>query len=94
MKPVFVDIEFETLNFDVNLIEEKITDKTRAIFVSPVLGNPPDMDIILDLCDLYDIELVLDGCDSLGTKWKDKLLVEYSIAWIISFYPSHHITTG
>ena len=52
------------------------------------------MDTILDLCDLYDIELVLDGCDSLGTKWKDKLLVEYSIAWSNSFYPSHHITTG
>ena len=94
LKPVFIDIEFETLNFDVKLIEEKITDRTKGIFVSPVLGNPPDMDTILDLCDLYDIELILDGCDSLGTKWKDKLLVEYSIAWSNSFYPSHHITTG
>ena len=59
LKPVFVDIEFDTLNFDVNLIEKKITDRTRGIFVSPVLGNPPDMDIILDLCDLYDIEMIL-----------------------------------
>ena len=93
LKPVFVDIEFDTLNFDVNLIEKKITNKTKAIFLSPVLGNPPDMDIILDLCDLYDIELILDGCDSLGTKWNDKLLVEYSLAWSNSFFPSHHITT-
>tara|TARA_B100000902_G_scaffold328827_1_gene325070 strand:- start:6134 stop:7426 length:1293 start_codon:yes stop_codon:yes gene_type:complete len=92
--PVFIDIEFDTLNFDINLIEEKITDKTKAIFLSPVLGNPPDMDLLVKLCEKYNLELILDGCDSLGTKWKDKLLVEYSIAWSNSFYPSHHITTG
>ena len=94
LKPVFVDIEFDTLNFDVNLLEEKITDKTVGIFLSPVLGNPPDMDKILQICKDNNLELILDGCDSLGTKWREKLLVEYSIAWTDSFYPSHHITTG
>ena len=74
--PVFIDIEFDTLNFDVDLIEEKITDKTKAIFLSPVLGNPPNMDKIMKLCEKYNIEMILDGCDSLGTKWEDKLLVE------------------
>ena len=49
LKPVFVDIEFDTLNFDVNKILEKITTKTRAIIVSPVLANPPDMDKIKGL---------------------------------------------
>ena len=44
LKPVFLDIEMNTLNFDLTKIEEKITERTRAIFVSPVLGNPPDMD--------------------------------------------------
>lgn len=92
--PVFIDIEFDTLNFDVDLIEEKISHKTKAIFLSPVLGNPPDMKKIMDLCEKYGIEMILDGCDSLGTKWDDKLLVEYSIAWSNSFFPSHHITTG
>ena len=44
LKPVFVDIEWDTLNFDLDQIEDKITPRTKAIFVSPVLGNPPDMD--------------------------------------------------
>ena len=49
MVPVFVDIEWETLNFNVDLIESKITPKTRGIFVSPVLGNPPDINKLLEL---------------------------------------------
>lgn len=92
MKPVFIDIEFDTLNFDVELIEEKITDKTVAIMVSPVLGNPPDFNRILDICKKYNIELVLDNCDSLGSKWNGKLLNEYAIASSCSFYPAHHMS--
>lgn len=94
LKPVFIDIENDSLNFDLNLIEEKITEKTRAIVVSPVLGNPPDMDVLLDLCNKHDIKLVMDNCDSLGSKWKGKYLNEYSVCASHSFYPSHHITTG
>jgi CDP-6-deoxy-D-xylo-4-hexulose-3-dehydrase len=94
LKPVFVDIEFETLNFDVTKIEEKITSKTRAILVSPVLGNPPDMDYLKNLCDKYDIKLIGDSCDSIGTKWNGKHISDYYVAWSCSFYPAHHITTG
>ncbi len=94
MKPVFIDIEFNSLNFDVALIEDKITDKTRGIFVSPVLGNPPNMDILSDICKEYNIELIMDGCDSLGSQYKRRNIVDYAIAWSNSFYPSHHITTG
>lgn len=94
LKPVFIDIEWNTLNFDLNQIESKITDKTRAIFVSPVLGNPPDMDILVDFCKKYNIELILDNCDSLGSKWNGKYLNEYAVAFSNSFYPAHHISTG
>lgn len=94
LKPVFVDIEFDTLNFDLDLLEEKITDRTRAIFISPVLGNPPDFDRLLEIKDNYDIELIMDNCDSLGSKWRGKLLTDYTIASSCSFYPAHHITTG
>ena len=94
LKPVFVDIEFDTLNFDLDLLEEKITDRTRAIFISPVLGNPPDFDRLLEIKDKYGIELIMDNCDSLGSKWKGKLLTDYTIASSCSFYPAHHITTG
>lgn len=94
MVPVFVDIEWDTLNFDVTKIEEKITEKTKAIFVSPVLGNPPDMDFLKSLCEKHNIKLVGDSCDTLGTKWDGKPISDYYVAWSSSFYPAHHISTG
>jgi CDP-6-deoxy-D-xylo-4-hexulose-3-dehydrase len=94
LKPVFVDIEWDTLNFDVNKIEEKITSKTKGIFVSPVLGNPPDFDKLVELANKYDLKLIGDNCDSLGSKWGGLLLTDYYIAHSNSFYPAHHISTG
>jgi CDP-6-deoxy-D-xylo-4-hexulose-3-dehydrase len=94
LKPVFVDIEFDTLNFDVNLIEEKITPRTKAIIVSPVLANPPDMDFIKELCERHNLILVGDNCDSLGTKWNGNLITDMYFCWTTSFYPAHHISTG
>jgi CDP-4-dehydro-6-deoxyglucose reductase, E1 len=94
LKPIFVDIELNTLNFDVNLIEKKITTKTKAIFVSPVLGNPPDMNKLVEICNKYNIVLLGDNCDSLGTKWNGNLITDLYYAWTTSFYPAHHISTG
>lgn len=94
LKPVFVDIEWDTLNFDLKKLEKKITNKTKGIFVSPVLGNPPDMDILKKLADRYDLKLIGDNCDSLGSKWGDKYVSEYYVAFSNSFYPAHHISTG
>lgn len=94
LKPIFIDIEYDTLNFDLDKIIEKITPNTKAIFVSPVLGNPPNMDVLKEICDKYDLKLIGDSCDSLGTKWAGKNLSDYYIAWSSSFYPAHHISTG
>lgn len=94
LKPVFLDIEMDTLNFDLNLFESSITEKTKAIFVSPVLGNPPNFDKIIEICKKYNLILILDNCDSLGSKWNGKYLNEYAYASSCSFYPAHHITTG
>jgi CDP-4-dehydro-6-deoxyglucose reductase, E1 len=94
LAPVFVDIELNTLNFDVSQIAAKITSKTVAILVSPVLGNPPDMDALKRLSILYGIRLLGDHCDSLGSRWNGKLLNEMYEAWSTSFFPAHHITTG
>lgn len=93
MKPVFVDIEFETLNFDLDELERACTDKTRAIFVSPVLGNPPDFDRIAEIAEKKKLVVVLDGCDSLGSLWRGRALASYANAASCSFYPAHHITT-
>lgn len=93
LKPVFVDINLVDLNWSIDEIEKKITPKTRAIFSSPVLGNPYDIDRIVELCKKNGIELIADNCDSLGSKWKNNLLTDYSVAASCSFYPAHHITT-
>jgi CDP-6-deoxy-D-xylo-4-hexulose-3-dehydrase len=94
LKPVFVDIEWDTLNFNLDALEAKITPRTKAIFVSPVLGNPPDMDRLLEIATKHNIQLVGDNCDSLGSKWGDEYLSEYYVAFSNSFYPAHHISTG
>lgn len=91
---IFVDIEWNTLNFDINKIEEKITPKTKAIFLSPVLGNPPNMHELMDICIGNNLKLILDNCDSLGSKWCGQYLNEYAIASSHSFYAAHHICTG
>jgi CDP-6-deoxy-D-xylo-4-hexulose-3-dehydrase len=94
LKPVFVDIEWDTLNFDLDALEAKITPRTKAIFVSPVLGNPPDMDRLLEIATKHNLQLVGDNCDSLGSKWGNEYLSEYYVAFSNSFYPAHHISTG
>ena len=92
--PQFIDIEFNTLNFDLNLIEDKITSKTKAIFVSPVLGNPPDLEKLTEISKKHNLILIGDNCDSLGSKINNRYIHEYYYAWSCSFYPAHHISTG
>lgn len=93
LKPVFVDIEMRSLNFDMGCIAAAITKRTQAVFVSPVLGNPPA------ICDwplrhFPDIKIVGDNCDSLGSRLNGRLWTDYCCAWSTSFYPAHHISTG
>jgi len=94
LKPVFVDIELESLNFDLDLVEKAITSRTKAVFLSPVLGNPPDMDRLLAICRKHGLELLLDECDSLGSTWCGKHLGSLALASSHSFYSSHHLCTG
>ena len=91
--PVFVDISWDDLNWNISEIEKKITPRTRAVFSSPVLGNPYDVDAVLDICNKNNIEFISDNCDSLGSKWRGKNLTDYSVAASCSFYPAHHLCT-
>ena len=93
LKPVFVDINWDDLNWDLADVERKITNKTRAVFSSPVLGNIYDLERLLDICTKNKIEIIADNCDSLGSTWKGKYLTDYAVAASCSFYPAHHITT-
>ena len=94
LTPVIVDIEMDTLNIDIDRIEAKITDKTVAVFLSPVLGNPPDMDKLTALCKRRGLLLLLDACDSLGSTWRGNYLNSYAAVSSHSFYASHIISTG
>ena len=91
--PRFVDITWSDLNWDLDQIVNSINARTVAVFSSPVLGNPCNFDKLLNICLEYDLELISDNCDSLGSKWKGKYLTEYSVASSTSFYPAHHMTT-
>lgn len=94
LKPVFLDIEMETLNFDTYKIYRKLNSRVKAIFVSPVLGNPPNIDELLHICAVYGIKLIGDNCDSLGSRWAGEYLNKDYYAWSSSFYPAHHLCTG
>jgi CDP-6-deoxy-D-xylo-4-hexulose-3-dehydrase len=93
LKPVFVDIDYSDLNWNLDQIREKITTKTKAVFSSPVLGNPYDFDKFLDIVHRYNLEYIADNCDSLGSRWRGDLLTKHAVAASCSFYPAHHIST-
>ena len=93
LKPVFVDITWNDLNWNMDQVEEKVTERTRAVFSSPVLGNAYDIDRIVDLCECKGIKLIADNCDSLGSKYKGDYLTKHAVAASCSFYPAHHICT-
>jgi len=93
LKPVFVDIDWEDLNWNLDQIESSITNKTRAVFSSPVLGNSYDLDRLIDICEKNDIYIIADNCDSLGSKWKGSYLTDRAVASSCSFYAAHHICT-
>lgn len=94
LRPVFTDIRMDDLNFDLEQVEGAIGPRTKAILISPVLGNPPDMDELQAIAKRKNVMLILDGCDSLGSKWAGQDLSATSFATSCSFYPAHHITTG
>jgi len=93
LKPVFVDINMDDLNWDLSQVEAKISDRTVAAFSSPVLGNPYDFDKFMEIIDANGLKYIADNCDALGSKWRGKFLTENAVAASCSFYPAHHICT-
>ena len=92
--PVFVDMELETFNIDVSQIEKAITPKTKAIMIAHTLGNPFDIEKVKEICDKYNLWLIEDNCDALGSKYKGKYTGTWGDIGTSSFYPPHHITMG
>ena len=92
--PVFIDVKIPTYNIDENLVEEAITNKTKAIMLAHTLGNPFNIKKIKEICEKYKLWLIEDSCDALGSKYDDKNVGTFGDLATLSFYPAHHITMG
>ena len=92
--PVFADVEIGTYNVDPELLEKAISKRTRAIFVAHALGNPFDVERILNLAAEHDLWLVEDSCDALGSKYNSQYTGTFGDISTFSFYPAHQITMG
>jgi CDP-6-deoxy-D-xylo-4-hexulose-3-dehydrase len=92
--PVFVDVDINTYNINIEQAEKAITSKTRCIFIAHTLGNPFNLDKIMDLANKYNLWVIEDNCDAFGSKYKGQYTGTFGHLSTISFYPAHHITTG
>ncbi|TXE02127.1 lipopolysaccharide biosynthesis protein RfbH [Algoriphagus aquimarinus] len=92
--PVFVDVDLATHNINADLIEAAITPKTKAIMLAHTLGNPFNLDKVMELCEKYNLWLIEDTCDALGATYNGQLVGTFGDIATLSFYPAHHITMG
>ena len=96
--PVFVDMTIPEYNIDVSVLEEAVSEKTKAVMVAHTLGNPFNLEAVKEFCKKYNLWLIEDNCDALGSKYL------YEGSWKFtgtigdigtsSFYPPHHMTMG
>jgi CDP-6-deoxy-D-xylo-4-hexulose-3-dehydrase len=89
----FVDIDLETLNYNLNSLESSITEKTRMIMAVNLLGNPNDFDKINQIIKDKNIFIVEDNCESMGAEYKGKQAGTFGIMGTFSTFFSHHIAT-
>lgn len=94
LKPVFIDAERDTLNIDASQIEKAITKKTKLIMMAHTLGKPFDLEKVVSIAKKYNLWLIEDCCDALGSRYNGKLLGTFGDIATYSFYPAHQITMG
>jgi CDP-4-dehydro-6-deoxyglucose reductase, E1 len=92
--PVFVDVEIGTYNVDPKIVEEAISEKTKAIFLAHTLGNPFDAEAIAKIALKHNLWLIEDCCDALASTINNRFVGTFGHLSTYSFYPAHHITTG
>lgn len=92
--PVFVDVDEHTHNVDATKIESAISHKTKAIMLAHSLGNPFNLEVVTALCKKYNLWLIEDCCDALGSTYKGQMVGTFGDIATLSFYPAHHITMG
>ena len=96
--PVFVDVTIPQYNIDTTMLEEALSEKTKAVMIAHTLGNPFDLSAVKDFCNKYGLWLVEDNCDALGSKYiingEEKFTGTIGDIGTSSFYPPHHMTMG
>lgn len=96
--PVFVDVTIPQYNIDVTMLEEALSNKTKAVMVAHTLGNPFDLKAVKEFCDKHNLWLVEDNCDALGSKYEidgeERFTGTIGDIGTSSFYPPHHMTMG
>jgi CDP-4-dehydro-6-deoxyglucose reductase, E1 len=92
--PVFVDVTIPTYEIDINQLEAARSEKTRAVMIAHTLGNVFDLDAVTAFAKKYNLWLIEDCCDALGSTWKGRSVGTFGDIATVSFYPAHHITMG
>ena len=93
MKIVFIDIELDTLNVDILALENAVTDKTKALMVVNILGNPANLKALRTFCDHFGLCLIEDNCESMGASLDGKQAGTFGTCGTYSLFFSHHINT-
>jgi CDP-6-deoxy-D-xylo-4-hexulose-3-dehydrase len=92
--PVFVDVSLTTANVLAERLADALSPRTRAVMLAHTLGNPYDLDAVLDLVRRHDLYLIEDNCDALGAMYRGQLTGTFGHLATQSFYPPHHLTMG
>ena len=92
--PVFVDVNIPTYNIKVELLEQAVTPKTKAIMMAHTLGNPFNVEEVMRVAKKYNLWVIEDDCDSLGATFNGQKTGTFGDLATLSFYPAHHITMG
>jgi CDP-6-deoxy-D-xylo-4-hexulose-3-dehydrase len=92
--PVFVDVQVPTYNIDVMQLEAAVSGRTKAIVVAHTLGNPFDLDAVMQFATKHNLWVIEDCCDAVGSTYKGRGVGTFGHLATTSFYPAHHITMG
>ncbi len=96
--PVFTDVKIPEYNIDESMLEEALSDKTKAVMLAHTLGNPFDLKTVADFCKKHGLWLIEDNCDALGSRYmidgKWQMTGSIGDMGTSSFYPPHHMTMG
>ena len=92
--PVFIDVTLPTYEIDVTKLEAARSEKTKAVMVAHTLGNVFDLGAVTAFCKKYNLWLVEDCCDALGSTYNGQKVGTFGDIATLSFYPAHHITMG